>query len=157
MSVLYASLHAHAATVRGVAAAEGPGSLNHLAVEVRLKLCDASSDNISPSRGCIESDSIALSIGCIPKAFSPVTPCSLWLQVMFALHDETLLSGMQLAGVTTKSVEPIHTGSSKVDIFLELFGALDGSATGHIEYDSSLWRHSSVVTMAAKLQVCFLP
>ncbi|DBA78501.1 TPA: hypothetical protein ACH3X2_007989 [Trebouxia sp. C0005] len=73
-------------------------------------------------------------------------------QVMFALHDETLLSGMQLAGVTTKSVEPVHTGSSKVDIFLELFGAPDGSATGHIEYDSSLWRHSSVVTMAAKLQ-----
>lgn len=73
-------------------------------------------------------------------------------QVMFALHDETLLSGMQLAGVTTKSVDPIHTGSSKVDIFLELFGAPDGSATGHIEFDSSLWRHSSVVTMAAKLQ-----
>lgn len=76
---------------------------------------------------------------------------------MFALHDETLLSGMQLAGVTTKSIEPIHTGSSKVDIFLELFEAPDGSATGHIEYDSSLWRHPSVVTMAANLQVCLLP
>ena len=120
-------------------------------------MCDASSDSTPPSTGSISCDSMAYSVGCILKAFSSVTPCSLWLQVMFALHDETLLSGMQLAGVTTKSVEPIHTGSSKVDIFLELFGAPDGSATGHIEYDSSLWRHSSVVTMAANLQVCLLP
>lgn len=42
------------------------------------------------------------------------------LQVLFALHDKTLLSGMELDGVTTCSIEPIHTGSSKVDIFLEL-------------------------------------
>jgi len=73
--------------------------------------------------------------------------------VLFALHDATLLSGMQLAGVTTKSVEPIHTGSSKVDIFLELFGAPDGSVLGQIEYDSSLWKSSSIDAMAANLQV----
>ena len=121
-------------------------------------MCDASSDSTPPSTGSISCDSMASSVGCILKALSEkVSHLShLWLQVMFALHDETLLSGMQLAGVTTKSVEPIHTGSSKVDIFLELFGAPDGSATGHIEYDSSLWRHSSVVTMAANLQVCLL-
>ena len=76
-----------------------------------------------------------------------------WLQVLFALHDETLLSGMQLAGVTTKSIEPIHTGSSKVDIFLELFGAPDGSVRGHIEYDSSLWWYTSILAMKDKLQV----
>ena len=78
---------------------------------------------------------------------------SLRLQVLFALHDKTLLSGMQLAGVTTRSVEPIFTGSSKVDIFLELFESSDGSAVGHIEYDSSLWKHSSVNAMAVSFQV----
>ena len=72
---------------------------------------------------------------------------------MFALHDAALLSGMQLAGVTTKSVEPIHTGGSKVDIFLELFDAPDGSVVGQIEYDSSLWKRSSIDAMAARLQV----
>ena len=78
---------------------------------------------------------------------------SLRLQVLFALHDKTLLSGMQLAGVTTRSVEPICTGSSKVDIFLELFEAPDGSAVGHIEYDSSLWKHPSINAMAVNFQV----
>lgn len=47
---------------------------------------------------------------------------------------------MQLAGLTTMSVEPIHTGRSKVDIFLELFEAPDGSVVGQIEYDSCLWK-----------------
>ncbi|KAL0031995.1 hypothetical protein WJX79_011002 [Trebouxia sp. C0005] len=72
-------------------------------------------------------------------------------QVLFALHPKTLLSGMELDGVTTQSVEPIHTGSSKVDIFLELFEATDGSVIGHIEYDSSLWQRSSIVAFAAEL------
>ena len=48
----------------------------------------------------------------------------MWLQVLFALHDATLLSGMQLAGVTTKDIEPIHTGRSRVDMFLELLSRL---------------------------------
>ncbi len=74
-------------------------------------------------------------------------------QVLFALHPKTLLSGMELDGVTTRSVEPIHTGSSKVDIFLELFEASDGSVVGHIEYDSSLWQRSSIVAFAAELNV----
>ncbi len=60
---------------------------------------------------------------------------------------------MELEGVTTRSVEPIHTGSSKVDIFLELFEATDGSVVGHIEYDSSLWQRSSIVAFAAELNV----
>ena len=60
---------------------------------------------------------------------------------------------MELDGVTTRSVEPIHTGSSKVDIFLELFEAPDGSVVGHIEYDSSLWQRSSIVAFAAELNV----
>ena len=34
------------------------------------------------------------------------------LQVLFALHDKTLLSGMALDGMTTCSFEPIHAGSS---------------------------------------------
>ncbi|KAL3130149.1 hypothetical protein ABBQ38_008458 [Trebouxia sp. C0009 RCD-2024] len=72
-------------------------------------------------------------------------------QVLFALHDAALLSGMQLAGVTTKAIEPIHTGSCKVDIFLELYEASDGAVAGHIEYDSSLWKHSSINAMAADL------
>ena len=76
-----------------------------------------------------------------------------WLQVLFALHDAKLLSGMHLAGVTTKAIEPIHTGSSRVDIFLELYEASDGSVAGHIEYDSSLWKHSSINAMAANLLV----
>ncbi len=74
-------------------------------------------------------------------------------QVLFALHPKTLLSGMELDGVTTRSVEPIHTGSSKVDIFLELFEAADESVVGHIEYDSSLWQRSSIVALAAELNV----
>ncbi|KAL3134340.1 hypothetical protein ABBQ38_006597 [Trebouxia sp. C0009 RCD-2024] len=72
-------------------------------------------------------------------------------QVLFALHDATLLSGMQLAGVTTKAIQPVHTGSSRVDIFLELFEAPDGSIVGHLEYDSSLWIRSTINAMAANL------
>ncbi len=75
------------------------------------------------------------------------------LQILFALHDASLLSGMQLAGLTTMSVEPIHTGRSKVDIFLELFEAPDGSVVGQIEYDSCLWKQSSIDVMAADLLV----
>ena len=77
----------------------------------------------------------------------------MWLQVLFALHDATLLSGMQLAGVTTKAIQPIHTGSSRVDIFLELYEAPDGSVVGHLEYDSSLWKRSTINAMAANLLV----
>lgn len=73
--------------------------------------------------------------------------------MLFALHDAVLLSGMQLAGVTTKSIEPVHTCTSKVDIFLELFGAPDGSVVGHIEYNSSLWKEPSIDAMASKLLV----
>ena len=75
------------------------------------------------------------------------------LQVLFALHPKSLLAGMDLDGVTTKSVEPIHTGTSKVDLFLELFEAADGSVVGQIEYDSSLWRASSIQAMATALHV----
>lgn len=60
---------------------------------------------------------------------------------------------MELDGVTTCSIEPIHTGSSKVDIFLELFEACDGSVVGHIEYDSSLWERSSVQALSAAFSV----
>ncbi|KAL3155304.1 hypothetical protein ABBQ32_013085 [Trebouxia sp. C0010 RCD-2024] len=74
-------------------------------------------------------------------------------QVLFALHDKTLLSGLELDGVTTCSVDPIHTGSSKVDIFLELFEACDGSVVGQIEYDSSLWLRSSMQAMATTFSV----
>ena len=70
---------------------------------------------------------------------------SVYLQVLFALHDVSLMAGMQLAGVTVQSIEPIHTGTSKVDIFLELFGVPDGSVVGQIEYD--------IEAMAADLQV----
>ena len=55
--------------------------------------------------------------------------------------------------MTTCSVEPIHTGSSKVDIFLELFETPQGSVVGHIEYDSSLWQRSSIQAMAAAFSV----
>lgn len=75
------------------------------------------------------------------------------LQVLFALHDKTLLSGMELDGVTTCNIEPIHTGSSKVDIFLELFEACDGTVVGQIEYDSSLWMRSSIQAMATAFSV----
>ena len=74
------------------------------------------------------------------------------MQVLFALHDATLLSGMQLAGVTTKGIEPIHTGRSRVDIFLELY-EVSGSVVGQIEYDSSLWKRSSIKAMAANFLV----
>ena len=77
----------------------------------------------------------------------------LCLQVLFALHDATLLSGMQLAGVTTKAIQPIHTGGSRVDIFLELYEAADGSVMGQLEYVSSLWQRSTIHTMAANLLV----
>ena len=60
---------------------------------------------------------------------------------------------MELEGVTTCSIEPIHTGSSKVDIFLELFEACDGSVVGQIEYDSSLWLHSSIQAMSSAFSV----
>lgn len=83
------------------------------------------------------------------QQFGP-PPC---LQVLFALHPVTLLSGMDLDGVTTQNVEPIHTGSSKVDIFLELFEAANGSVVGHIEYDSSLWQRSSIAQFSAALNV----
>ena len=89
----------------------------------------------------------------------------LCMQVLFALHDKTLLSGMELDGVTTCSIEPIHTGSSKVDIFLELFEAPEGSVVGHFEYDSSLWQRSSIEALSAAFSVsqldsscqCLLP
>lgn len=77
-------------------------------------------------------------------------------QVLFALHDAALLSGMDLHGVTTKSVEPIHTGSSKVDIFLELFEAPDGSVLGHVEYDSSLWQKASIQSFVTAFHVSFI-
>lgn len=76
------------------------------------------------------------------------------LQVLFALHDKTLLAGMELDGVTTCSIEPIHTGSSKVDIFLELFEAPEGSIVGHIEYDSSLWQRASIQALSTAFSVC---
>ena len=75
------------------------------------------------------------------------------MQVLFALHDAALLSGMQLAGVTTKGVEPIHTGRSRVDVFLELYEVSGGSVVGQIEYDSSLWKRSSIKAMAANFLV----
>ena len=75
---------------------------------------------------------------------------------MFALHDKNLLSGMELEGVTTQSIDPIHTGSSKLDLFLELFEVADGSVLGHIEYDSSLWQRASIVSLAAALNVSLL-
>ena len=75
------------------------------------------------------------------------------LQVLFALHDKTLLAGMELDGVTTRSIEPIHTGSSKVDIFLELFEAPEGSVVGHLEYDSSLWQRSSIQALSTAFSV----
>ena len=62
---------------------------------------------------------------------------------------------MDLHGVTTKSVEPIHTGSSKVDIFLELFEAPDGSVLGHVEYDSSLWQRASIHSFVTAFHVSF--
>lgn len=79
----------------------------------------------------------------------------LWhvLQILFALHDKSLLSGLELDGVTTCSIEPIHTGSSKVDIFLELFETPQGSVAGHIEYDSSLWQRSSIQALATAFSV----
>lgn len=88
-----------------------------------------------------------------PRAAGLGVYCGSSLQVLFALHDKTLLSGMELDGVTTCSIEPIHTGSSKVDIFLELFEARDGSVVGHIEYDSSLWQRSSVQALSAAFSV----
>ncbi len=75
------------------------------------------------------------------------------MQVLFALHDKSLLSGMDLEGVTTRSIEPIHTGSSKVDLFLELFEAADGSVVGHVEYDSSLYQPSSIISLVNSLNV----
>ena len=75
------------------------------------------------------------------------------LQVLFALHDKALLSGMELDGVTTRNIQPIHTGSSKVDIFLELFEAPEGSVVGHIEYDSSLWQRSSIQALSVAFSV----
>lgn len=87
------------------------------------------------------------------KSHRPASLFLLWLQVLFALHDATLLSGMQLAGVTTKNIEPLHTGSSKLDIFLELYEAPNGSVVGQIEYDSSLWKRSSINAMAASFLV----
>ena len=73
--------------------------------------------------------------------------------MLFALHDATLLSGMDLHGVMTKSVEPIHTGSSKVDLFLELFEAPDGAVVGHVEYDSSLWQKASIHSLVNAFHV----
>ena len=73
--------------------------------------------------------------------------------MLFALHDATLLSGMDLHGVMTKSVEPIHTGSSKVDLFLELFEAPDGTVVGHVEYDSSLWQKASIHSLVNAFHV----
>ena len=63
---------------------------------------------------------------------------------------------MDLHGVVTKSVEPIHTGSSKVDIFLELFDSPDGAVMGHVEYDSSLWQKSSIQSLVYAFQVSWL-
>lgn len=90
---------------------------------------------------------------CAQKAVATVL--SHVLQVLFALHDKSLLSGMELDGVTTCSIEPIHTGSSKVDIFLELFETPQGSVVGHIEYDSSLWQRYSIQSLATAFKVTF--
>ena len=103
--------------------------------------------------------SVCMRLGCrvifllISHQATVISLIQLWLQVLFALHDATLFSGMQLVGVTTKAIEPIHTGSSKVDIFLELYEASYGSVAGQIEYDSSLWKRSSINAMAANLLV----